>query len=123
MVKINEADAHVPMGAQLEETGDEPVTLINVFGVAPEEVDALMTAWTDDAHYYKGQPGFISAQLYRGIAGSTTFQNIATWESVGHFRAAFTNPVFREKLARYPGSATISPHLFRKVAVPGVCVT
>lgn len=48
--------------------------------------------------------------------------NHAVWESVGAFRAAFTSPDFQAKLAAYPEHATISPHLFRKVAVHGVCV-
>jgi hypothetical protein len=39
-----------------------------------------------------------------------------------HFRAAFANPAFRARLADYPESATISPHLFRKVEVSGICV-
>ncbi|MDQ3975559.1 MAG: antibiotic biosynthesis monooxygenase, partial [Thermoproteota archaeon] len=29
---------------------------------------------------------------------------------------------FRSALARYPDSTVGSPHLFRKVAVPGICV-
>jgi heme-degrading monooxygenase HmoA len=70
----------------------------------------------------KRQPGFISTQLHRGIAGSTTFMNYAVWESVGHFRAAFNNPDFQKALEHYPPSAVASPHLFTRVAVPNICV-
>jgi hypothetical protein len=56
-----------------------------------------------------------------GIAGSGVFLNYAVWESTVHFKRAFTNPEFDAKLARYPGSAVVSPHLFRKVSVPGIC--
>ena len=49
------------------------------------------------------------------------FLNYAVWESVEHFRAAFTNPEFRGALAAYPSSVVASPHLFEKVAVP-ICV-
>jgi hypothetical protein len=36
--------------------------------------------------------------------------------------AIITQPEFRGRLARYPASAVASPHLFEKVAVPGICV-
>jgi hypothetical protein len=49
------------------------------------------------------------------------FLNYAVWESAEAFRTAFSRPEFREALAKYPESAVASPHLFRKVAEPGVC--
>ncbi len=70
----------------------------------------------------KRQPGFISAQMHRGIAGSTTFVNIAVWESAQALRAAFFSPEFQAQMARYPDSTVARPHLFQKVAVPGICV-
>jgi hypothetical protein len=36
--------------------------------------------------------------------------------------AAFAQPEFRAKISAYPASAVGSPHLFQKVAVPGICV-
>ena len=122
MTTVVEMDGAVPIGAQFADASGEPVLLVNVFHAPPDEVDALMAAWAEDAKYFKAQPGFISAQLHRGIAGSGTFMNYAVWESVGAFRAAFTSPEFQAKLAAYPDGATISPHLFRKVAVDGICI-
>ena len=52
----------------------------------------------------------------------TGAQNYAVWESKAYFRVAFTHPEFRAKLSAYPASAVASPHLFQRVAVPGVCV-
>ena len=49
------------------------------------------------------------------------FMNYAIWESVVHFRAAFTNPEFVNALAAYPSSAIAQPHLFARVAVPNLC--
>jgi Antibiotic biosynthesis monooxygenase len=66
--------------------------------------------------------GYISAQLHRGIAGSCAFLNIAVWESVDHFRLAFTAPEFREQLSHYPANAVASPYMFLKVAVSNICV-
>jgi heme-degrading monooxygenase HmoA len=79
-------------------------------------VEQFFTAWATDAAYFKGQPGFISTQLHRGIADSCVFLNYAVWEFPEHFRQAVTNPDFWAKLGQYPSSAVGSPHLFRKVA-------
>ena len=122
MIKFQDMDELVSIQKQLAENGGEPVVLVNIFHVAADEADKLVAAWTDDARYFKAQDGFISAQLHRGIAGSATFMNYAVWQSVAAFRAAFTNPEFQAKLKNYPDSATGSPHLFRKMAVAGLCV-
>ncbi len=121
MVAFVEMDKQVSIQAQLADT-DGPVILINKFIVKSEEAEQLVDAWADDAAWMKRQPGFISTQLHRGIGGSGVFLNYAVWESTSHFRAAFTNPEFHAKLGRYPSSAIASPHLFRKVAVSGICV-
>jgi quinol monooxygenase YgiN len=47
----------------------------------------------------KQQPGFISAQLHRRIAGSSTFFNYAVFESAEHFKQAFNTPEFRSSMA------------------------
>jgi len=49
------------------------------------------------------------------------FLNYAVWESVAHFRAAFTHPDFQRALGAYPSSAVASPHLFSRVAIPNLC--
>jgi heme-degrading monooxygenase HmoA len=121
MVSRVEMDERVTIGGQLGDTGG-PVILINKFTVRPEEADQLLAAWANDAKWMKQQPGFISTQLHRGIAGSAVFLNYAVWESTAHFRQAFGNPEFQSKLAEYPPSAVASPHLFRKIAVEGICV-
>ena len=121
MPEFIEMDEQVTMFAQLEEQGG-PVILINTFTVKPEEVKQFLHTWAADAQLMKRQPGFISTQLHRGIAGSCVFVNYAIWESTAHFKQAFTQPEFQAMLARYPSSTKASPHLFRKVAVPGICV-
>jgi heme-degrading monooxygenase HmoA len=90
--------------------------------VALEDVDELLQAWAADAALLRSRPGFISTQLHRGIAGSSVFLNTAVWESVEAFRNAFGDPTFQATFARYPDSTVASPHLFQKVAVPGICV-
>jgi hypothetical protein len=50
-----------------------------------------------------------------------TFVNVAVWESVADMRNAATSPEFQASLQNYPASAVASPHLFTRVAVPGIC--
>jgi heme-degrading monooxygenase HmoA len=99
-----------------------PVVLVNVFTLGKADEQTFLKAWQDDAVFMKQQPGFISTQLHRAIGESPTYLNYAVWQSSADFRAAFTHPEFRAKLSHYPSSAVASPHLFQKVAVPGICV-
>jgi heme-degrading monooxygenase HmoA len=98
------------------------VVLVNVFTLDPEDEQSFLESWQNDAAFMKRQPGFISTQLHRAVGDSATYLNYAIWESNAHFRAAFTHPEFRAKIAVYPTSAVASPHLFQKVAVAGICV-
>ena len=99
-----------------------PVVLVNVFTLDKADEATFLRAWKDDAAFMKRQPGFISTQLHRAIGESPTYLNYSVWESTAAFRAAFSHPEFRATLSAYPSSAVASPHLFQKVAVPGVCV-
>lgn len=99
-----------------------PVVLINQFNVDPGDSERLLEVWADDAAFMKQQSGFISTQLHRGIGGSTTFMNVAVWESARALGEAFRSPGFQERAGRYPDSAVAAPHVFERLAVPGVCV-
>jgi heme-degrading monooxygenase HmoA len=121
MLKLIEIDDSVTLQQQMT-TEAGPVILINQFKVKPEEADQMVDAWTRDATFLKQQPGFISAQLHRGIAGSSVFINIAVWQSVADFRQAFSKPEFRKSMEAYPPSTIAAPHLFQKMAVPNICV-
>jgi quinol monooxygenase YgiN len=121
MAKFVEVDEKITVLKQMEEDIG-PVILINKFNVNPEDVDRFLKAWASDAVALKQQPGFISAQLHRGIAGSGTFVNYAVWESTTHLKNALNNIDIQARLSEYPASTVVSPHLFKKVAVPGICV-
>jgi quinol monooxygenase YgiN len=99
-----------------------PVILINKFNVDPEEVDEFLKSFAATGEVLKRQPGFISAQLHRGIAGSCVFLNYEVWESSNHFNQAISSSEFQSSIVGLPPSTVMSPHLFKKVAVPGVCV-
>jgi heme-degrading monooxygenase HmoA len=120
VVRLSELDGAAPFAKQL---GDErgPIVVMNVFRVSPQDEDVFMEAWTVDGEFMKRQPGCISTQLHRGIAGSHTFVNVVHWESTAAFRTTASNPDFQARLSRYPDSAVASPHIFTRVAVPEIC--
>jgi heme-degrading monooxygenase HmoA len=121
MIKFVEMDEKITLSEQAEQNAG-PVILINKFNVKPEDVEQFLKAWATDASFFKQQAGFISTQLHRGIAGSSVFVNYAVWESTNHFKRAINSPEFQSGLGNYPSSTVASPHLFKKVAVPGICV-
>jgi heme-degrading monooxygenase HmoA len=121
MLQLRPLDQNVPIFQQLG-TEVSPVILVNVFQVSEADIPALLKAWENDANWMKKQPGYISTQLHQAIGGSTLFLNYAVWESVAHFRAAFNHPDFKSSLEQYPSSAIASPHLFKRITVPNLCV-
>jgi heme-degrading monooxygenase HmoA len=121
MLQFRPMDAAFPIQQQLGlDTG--PVVLVNLFTLDKADEGHMLKAWNDDARFMQRQPGFISTQLYRAIGEGCAYLNYAVWETNAAFRAAFTNPEFQSKLGHYPASTVASPHLFEKIAVPGICV-
>ncbi|MCK1735016.1 antibiotic biosynthesis monooxygenase [Bradyrhizobium sp. 138] len=121
MAQLRPLDPNFPIERQLG-IDTSPVVLVNVFTLEEADEQSFLQVWQEDAAFMKRQPGFIATQLHRAIGDSPTYLNYAVWESTAHFRAAFTHPEFRSKISAYPASAVASPHLFEKVAVPGICV-
>lgn len=121
MVKFGEIDKYVTFKRQLEEDIG-PFVLINSYSVDPKEVDEFLKAFAAVSDAFKHQPGYISVQLHRGIAGSGTFVNYSVLESMAEYRKMFTNDEVKASLTKFPLSTVAYPHLFTKVAVPGICV-
>ena len=63
-----------------------------------------------------------ASPLFRGIAGSCIFVAYVIFESARQFKQVFNNPDFKSILSHYPASVVITPHMFKKVAVPGICI-
>lgn len=121
MAQFEELDATVTLADQMQEQ-EGPIVLINVFTIDPADEEALLEAWAHDADFMKAQPGYISTQLHKGIAGSSTYVNTAVWQDVKSFRDAFSSPEFQSRIGNYPKSAVTRPHLFSKLAVANHCV-
>ena len=127
MAKFVEMDDKVKFKDQIEEKIMGSVILINKFNVAQGKVEQFLKDWGEDATNFKQQPGFISAQLHKGIGKSSAFINYAVWESMEHYKKAINKMLFRSKsrspLLKYDDeSLVLSPHLFKKIAIPGICV-
>ena len=127
MAKFVEMDDKVKFKDQIEEKIMGSVILINKFNVKPNKVEQLLKDWAEDAARFKQEPGFISTQLHRGIGKSSVFINYAVWESMEHYKKAINKILFRSQsqspLLKYDDeSLVLSPHLFKKIAIPGICV-
>ena len=122
MAKLVEVDERASIFTQMEEDVS-PVILIEKISVDPEESDLFLKGWAAETEKFKKQPGFISTQLHRGIGGSGAFMTYAVWESAAHFKRAVNNVMNpNDRMSAFPASTITSPHLFKKVAVPGICV-
>ena len=121
MPLLRSLDPVFPVDRQLA-VDATPVVLVNLVTLDKADEPRFLEAWQNDAAFMKRQPGFISTQLHRAIGDSSAYVNYGVWESTAHYRAAFTHPEFRASLAAYPSSVLAIPHLFQKVAVPGICV-
>jgi quinol monooxygenase YgiN len=121
MTKVIEMDEKVSLGKQLQqEAGD--VVLIITFIVEPEDEDKFVKTWASAAEISKKTSGVISAQLHKGIAGSRVWISTHVFESTEAIRQQYSNPDFPKKLSEYPDRIVTSSHVFKKVAVPGICV-
>jgi len=121
MVKVIEMDEKVSLGKQLEENVG-PVILIATFTMSSEDVDQFLKAWTSAAEISKKFPGVISMQLHRGIAGSSVFVAYLVFESIETIKQIYNNADFQSSISKYPASIVVYPHIFKKVAVSGICV-
>jgi heme-degrading monooxygenase HmoA len=121
MPLLRPLDPAFPIDRQLA-VDATPVVLVNLVTLDKADEPRFLEAWQTDAAFMKRQPGFITTQLHRAIGDSSAYVNYAVWESTAHYRTAFTHPEFKASLAAYPSSVVATPHLFQKVAVPGICV-
>jgi hypothetical protein len=120
MAKLIEMDESVTLKDQIESQVAGPVILINKFNVKSNEKQQFLKAWEEDATKFKDQPGLV----FQGIGNSNLYINYAVWESLSHFKNAVDKvmgPDPQSQLSKYPESIILSPHLLKKIAVPGIC--
>jgi heme-degrading monooxygenase HmoA len=118
MAKFVEMDDRVKFKDQIEEKMIGSVILINKFNVAQGKVEQFLKDWGEDATNFKQQPGFISAQLHKGIGKSSVFINYAVWESMEHYKKAVNKILFRSKsrspLLKYDDESLVLSHIYSR---------
>ena len=126
MAKFVEMDERTKFKDQAEEKIAGQVILINKFNVHPDKVEQFLNDWTEDASAFKRQQGFVSAQLHKRVGKSSVFINYAVWESMEIYKEAVNKILFnsepQSRLLKYDDDTlVISPHLFKKIAIPRIC--
>lgn len=86
------------------------VVLMNSFQVKSDRADTFLTRWKSIAEYMKRQPGFISANLHRGVQNETSWFNYAEWETADAFNKAVQKDEFKKLSENFPGEG--SPGLY-----------
>ena len=119
--KLVNLDDRVTFKQQLEHNIG-PVVLMSTFLVPPDQVDDFLEGFKKQFAIMRKQPGLISAQLHRGIAGSSLFMNYIVWESTVAFKHGYESPEFQAQLKQYPPGTVVSASFFQRVAIPGMCV-
>jgi heme-degrading monooxygenase HmoA len=99
-----------------------PAVLINVFEMAARDVELFVAGWRQRADMMAGQPGFISAHLYRALYSGTRFQlvNVAHWASRDDLRQAVIDPAFQARIATAGlrrGAVRAHPAVYREIVV------
>ncbi|MGH8909154.1 MAG: antibiotic biosynthesis monooxygenase family protein [Egibacteraceae bacterium] len=98
-------------------TADAPLmTLINVFTVAPENQQRLLKILQEATELISRLPGFISANLHRGLDGAKV-ANYAQWESRTAFEAFLADPATEPHFARIRAIALAAPATYEVVSV------
>jgi heme-degrading monooxygenase HmoA len=99
-----------------------PVVLMSTFLVPPDQVDNFLEGFKKQFAIMRKQPGLISAQLHRGVAGSSLFMNYIVWESIDAFRHGHELPEFQAQLKQYPPGIVVSASFFQRIAIRGMRV-
>ncbi|HWE91402.1 MAG TPA: antibiotic biosynthesis monooxygenase family protein [Pseudonocardiaceae bacterium] len=99
----------------------DPVTLINVFEVPADQVDAIVADWRRRAELMSTMPGFRDYQLHRAISADARFQliNVAHWDSAEAWQAATSNPEFQAQISVVANNpnVTATPALYQVAEV------
>jgi len=88
------------------------LTLINVFPVDPEKQQQLIAILTEAAEQtMQLQPGFLSAQIYRGLSG-TYVANYVRWRSREDFDRMWQQPEAQKHVGKVHTVARGNPQLY-----------
>jgi hypothetical protein len=66
------------------ETDAGAITLVNIFGIEPEQLDSFLGAWHERAEFMSQQPGFRSLRVLRAVSAGARFGLVRP--ATGHAR-------------------------------------
>jgi heme-degrading monooxygenase HmoA len=87
----------------------QPVVLINAFEVPEGKDEAFLQGWERTREFLGTQEGYLSTRLHRSLSptADVRFVNVALWESAQAFRAATSQPEFRNASVPFPFHASL----------------
>ena len=90
----------------------EPITLINVFEIRQQDIDAFLRDWQERAEFMSRQPGFRSLRLHRALSPDARFQlvNVAEWDSAEALQAATSQDFFQQSAQRSMEGFAVAAH-------------
>jgi hypothetical protein len=103
----------------------DPVILFNRFTLRPEDIDQFLKVFATITRCSSGKLDLFRLSCTEVLEGEYFLQlccNYVVWESAEHFKQAFNRSELRSSMAELLPNTAMSPHLFKKVAVPGICV-
>ena len=93
--------------------GTSPLTLINVFTVAPERQQDLVSALEEATERsIRHRPGFVSVNIHASLDG-TRVVNYAQWESREHLEAMLADPDSNDHIKKISSLASSDPQLYQ----------
>ncbi len=93
-------------------TGNDVVTLVNVFTVEPENQQRLVDLLVEATkQVMERQEGYVSANIHKSLDG-TRVVNYAQWRSVEDFERMLRNPEVWPHFREAEKLATADPHLY-----------
>ncbi len=88
---------------------EQPVVLINAFEVPGQADEQFIKGWERMRDFLATQQGYLSTALHRSLAPDARFRfvNIARWRAASAFRAATSQPAFRDAPTPFPFHASL----------------
>ena len=112
MMHHEELDSSCPLRNQYADRTGLTTVLLNIFSVDPRDEAAFRQAWQRDAEFFKQQPGYIWAQLHRGIGDSRMWFNYGVFEDTSAFAATNDQLEFGPLRGGYPTARSRTPTCF-----------
>ena len=86
-----------------------PVVLINAFEVPAGADEEFVRSWESGRDFLRKQEGFVSTRLHRSLSPDAEFRyvNVALWSSAEAFRAATSQPEFRNRQSGFQFHAAL----------------